>query len=139
MTMEFSKTSLRGRKAWEELGYRVPTKARPTCTERFLVPGYTAVYRVRQLFSFEQVVLIDPLERSRRRDAAELAVETRMNNMEAVMQTVELTIERAWTEERLRELAIVTHGGNYQGVPSDWTVPSSLLESGVLVGHAEVG
>lgn len=42
-----------------------------------------------------------------------------MNNMVEDMATVELTNKRGYTEEQIHELALLTHGGNYQGKPGE--------------------
>jgi hypothetical protein len=61
-----------------------------------------------------------------RRAAAQRAVATRTSRMQENMETAELTIQRGWTDEHIRKLAVRTHGGNYAGDPgpfqwSKWT------------------
>lgn len=53
--------------------------------------------------------------------AARKGVVTRMDRMEAAMETAEITIRRGLTEEQIRDLAIKTHGGNYMGDPGPFT------------------
>jgi hypothetical protein len=108
---------LLSRPAWEKRGYRVPVRAHHVATEDYLVPGYSTVTRTRHLYSWEQVVPIDQEDRQRRVDAAKKAVKTRAKNMMEYMRTVEITIERGWPENEIHDLALSTHGGNYQGDP----------------------
>jgi hypothetical protein len=106
---------LRGKTAWKELGFRVPTTAIPRATEQYLVPNYSSVYRTRYLYAQDQVVPIDPPAAARRAEAAQRAVTTRRQHMEQAMRNVSLTITRGWTPGQVLSLAISTHGGNYQG------------------------
>lgn len=105
----------RSKAAWREAGYRVPTKAKPVKIEPYLVPGYRRVWRERYLYSFEQVVKIDPGEATRRSAAADKAIATRIARMRQEMETVELTIKRGYTPAQVHALALCTHGGNYLG------------------------
>ncbi len=107
--------SLMTRSAWKELGYSVPIKEEPTKIEEYRVPGYRRVYRDRHLFSFLQVNKVSATIRLKRQAAAVKAIETRIRNMEDAMENVELTIVSGLTDEEIRDLAISTHGGNYQG------------------------
>jgi len=60
---------------------------------------------------------------AQRRQAAHAAVATRIDNMVDAMQNATITIERGWTDDRIRDLAVRTHGGNYGGDPGpfSWT------------------
>jgi hypothetical protein len=111
---------LRTRAAWKTLGYCVPTKADPTKIEQYLVPGYRSVFRQRHLFSFAQVYEVSPNETRRRTEAAAKSTQTRVVNMQKAMEEVELTVTRGKTNEQIRELALLTHGGNYQGDPGEF-------------------
>lgn len=55
-----------------------------------------------------------------RRAAAHAGVATREHNMQALMGKVEITIVRGKTTEQIRQLAVQTHGGNYQGDPGEF-------------------
>ncbi len=107
--------SLLTRSAWKELGYSVPTKAEPAKIEEYLVPGYRRVYRDRHLFSFIQVNKVSASVKSKRESAAVKAIQTRTRNMEQAMEMVELTFVSGLSDDKIRNLAILTHGGNYQG------------------------
>ena len=111
---------LHTRSRWKELGFRVPTKAKPAARESYLVPGYTTVMRERHLFSREQVIAIDSEEAARRSEAAHKAVGTRIERMEQAVEEAELTIIAGKSNEEIFELATQTHGGNYQGDPGEF-------------------
>jgi len=49
--------------------------------------------------------------------AAMCAAETRTERMVEAIEQAEITIERGWSDEAIRQLAIRTHGGNYAGDP----------------------
>lgn len=112
-----SKQILHTRDEWKEKGFRVPTKAQPAAIEPYFVPGYRTVMRERHLFSQEQVVAIDANESKRRSEAARKAVETRIEHMEQAIEEAELRIVAGKSNEEIYELAVDTHGGNYQGDP----------------------
>lgn len=105
------------RDGWKVLGFRVPTKAQPAVVEKYLVPRYRTVYRNRHLFSFDQVVPLDPVENERRCAAAKKAVATRIDRMETEMENVTLVIQDDWSIDEIYDLAEATHGGNYRGNP----------------------
>jgi ribosomal protein L32E len=110
-------SELQSRAKWRELGFRVPTKARPTAIEYFTPPGYRSVLRERHLFSQDQVVEIDSEQAKKRSEAACKAVMTRTENMERRAAESEIKIVRGKTNEEIFELALRTHGGNYLGDP----------------------
>ena len=115
-----SEQVLHTRSEWKEKGFRVPTKARPAAREPYFVPGYRTVMRERHLFSREQVVAIDAKETKLRSEAARKAVETRIERMEQAVEEAELTIVAGKSNEEIYELAVYTHGGNYQGDPGQF-------------------
>jgi hypothetical protein len=108
------------RSEWKAAGFRVPTTARPVRVEKYLVPGYSTVYRNRHLFTSEQVIAIDPNEAEKRSIAAKLAVKSRIANMKQRMREAELTIARGKTSHEVYRLALMSHGGNYQGDPGEF-------------------
>jgi hypothetical protein len=55
-----------------------------------------------------------------RKAAAQKAIGTRISRMEEAMESVEVTIQRGWTDEQIRELAVRTHGGNFMGDPGEF-------------------
>jgi len=114
------KPALHTRNEWKEKGFRVPTKAQPAATEPYFVPGYRTVMRERHLFSREQVVAMDVEETKRRSEAAQKAVETRIQRMEQNVEEAELKIVTGKSNEEIYELAVYTHGGNYQGDPGEF-------------------
>jgi hypothetical protein len=107
--------TLRTRATWKALGYSVPTKAKPTKVQEYLVPGYRSTYRERHLFSFDQVKPVATEVAAKRATAAAKGVSTRIKNMEYAIETAELTIVRGKTNAEIISLARSTHGGNYQG------------------------
>jgi predicted CoA-binding protein len=110
----------RGKTEWQKMGYRVPTKAQPTGSEEYRVPNYRTVYRTRYLYSFNQVVPIDPVQAARRSEAAAKGVETRIANMEEAARTCELWIQEGLSNDDIYSLALATHGGNYRGKPGEF-------------------
>jgi hypothetical protein len=78
------------------------------------------VYRNRHLFASEQVIAIDPNEAEKRSIAAKLAVKSRIANMKQRMREAELTIVRGKTTHEIYRLALISHGGNYQGDPGEF-------------------
>jgi hypothetical protein len=115
-----SKPVLHTRSEWKEMGFRVPSKAQPATKEIYFVPGYRTVMRERHLFSQEQVVAINANEAKRRSEAARKAVATRIEHMEQAIEEAELTIVARKSNEEIYELAIHSHGGNYQGDPGEF-------------------
>jgi len=113
-------TILDTRDGWKRRGYCVPSKARPARIEQYKVPGYSTVYRNRHLFEFDQVYEVSDAVAQQRSSAAELAVITREENMTKAMQTAKITIQLGKTVDDIRELAYLTHGGNYQGDPGEF-------------------
>jgi hypothetical protein len=108
------------RAQWKDLGYCVPTKAKPADIEWYTVPGYRSVERERHLFSRAQVYAIDLATAEKRAASAAKALATRIANMEAAMETVDLTIVAGKTRDQIYDLAFATHGGNYQGRVGDF-------------------
>jgi hypothetical protein len=113
-------TGFHSKAHWKALGFRVPTKARPSKTEKYLVPGYSTVMRTRNLYSQEQVVPIDPEKAVQRSQAARKGVTTRIVNMVEAVETAELKITSGWTDQQIYESALNTHGGNYLGDPGEF-------------------
>lgn len=115
-----SERVLHSRKAWKELGFRVPTTARPAAIEPYVVPGYRSVMRERHLFSQEQVVPDDAEQARRRSETAQKAAETRIARMEQAVEEARLTIIAGKTNAEIYQLALHTHGGNYMGSPGEF-------------------
>jgi hypothetical protein len=125
--------ALRSRSEWKAAGFRVPTTARPARVEKYLVPGYSTVYRDRHLFASEQVIAINPNEAERRSIAANLAVKARIANMKRRMREAELTIARGKTSHEVYRLALMSHGGNDQGDPGEFH--STNRKARNAIGH----
>jgi len=117
---EFDIEKKRGKTEWQKMGYRLPTKAKPTGSEEYRVPKYSTVYRTRYLYSFAQVVPIDHEQAARRSEAAAKGVETRIANMEEAARTCELWIQEGLSDDDVYPLAQATHGGNYRGKPGEF-------------------
>jgi hypothetical protein len=83
-------TTMRTRKGWKVVGYRIRTKAIPDAIEPYLVPGYKAVYRDRHLFACAQVAKIDPANTIPQAAAAKKVVATRIHSMIEDMESAEL-------------------------------------------------
>jgi hypothetical protein len=98
------------RKEWRQRGYIVPSTASPDKIESFRRGRYDGV---RHLFCFQQVRPVS----DRRAEAAKKALATRVRNMEEAMRTVPLTIVREKSNHEIYRLAVLSHGGNYGGVP----------------------
>jgi hypothetical protein len=117
---QFDTDVLRTRAAWKTLGYCVPTKALPQKIDMYQVPGYTTVFRERHLFAYMQVRPVSEKVKQRRAAAAAKGVSTRVTNMLRAMEEAELTIVRGKTNEEIRDLARMTHGGSYRGDPGEF-------------------
>ncbi|MES2390140.1 MAG: hypothetical protein V4555_00760 [Acidobacteriota bacterium] len=113
-------SELRTRARWKADGYVVPKAAVPAKVEAYLVPGYRTVYRDRHLFSAKQAQRVDAATTQKRQAAAAKAFETRIENMERSMETAQLTIVRGKSVAEIRDLALITHGGNYAGKPGEF-------------------
>ena len=57
---------------------------------------------------------------SKRQEAAEKGVQTRIDNMEDRILAADITIDSTYTIDALLNLAAATHGGNYGGDPGEF-------------------
>jgi hypothetical protein len=56
----------------------------------------------------------------KRRAAAQAGVSTRINNLDERIEHVKIMIDRSKTDDQIYRLALLIHGGNYQGDPGEF-------------------